>query len=89
LKVTATEVAVAQVEDVVVDVPAPVVEAVVVVVVVEEEMVPVGKFVFVTVAYGPVADAEEQMEGMLLADGSPQEAGTRLLRRFTVVMKAA
>jgi len=49
----------------------------------------VGQAVFVALLHGPVAELAEQLDGTLFADGSPQEAGTALLRRSIAVRNEA
>jgi hypothetical protein len=76
---------------VVVVAPVAVVVAVVAVVVaVPDPLVKVdGQAVSVAVLYVPVAEVELQVAGTLLADVSPQAAGTTELRRMLAVSKAA
>lgn len=96
-KVTATDVAVAQLLlEVVVVEELPVVLVLVVVAVpvlevVEDDpvLVPVGNEVEVTDEYVPVADEELHKLGTVFALGSPHEAGTTLLRRAYAVKNAA
>jgi hypothetical protein len=47
-----------------------------------------GQFVFVAGLNGPVAEVGEQTEGISLADGSPQDAGTMAFLREAAVKSA-